>query len=425
MSGNAILVDNISKRYLIPHSTPEGRIYQYTALRDVIVRELSNIARTAADVVRGHQVVSRDKLEEFWALKNVSFEVKQGQVLGVVGRNGGGKSTLLKILGRITKPTTGRVRITGRVATLLDVGTGFHPELTGKENIFLNGAILGMPQQEIRRKYDEIVAFAELEKFLDMPVKHYSSGMYVRLAFAVAAHLEPEILLVDEVLAVGDAGFQRKCLGKINDVSHQQGRTVLLVTHDMRAVKALCQQALVLDHGSLIQSGSPDEIIRTYLAQCLDTSEQHRVVTPLLRWHGLQNRAALENLRNDEDLVFELGFESGSQPINNLQFDCSLTDEHGRTAVHCRSKFVRGPISIRSNTRFVVRYLLRSPRLAPGHYYLGIYVAADMKELCWIEHIDACGISTASPFFADAVLDGVKGSSVPDFMVEAMPDSTQ
>ena len=184
------------------------------ALRDVIGREIGNFARKAADVVRGRQVVQGDEVEEFWALKDVSFEVKQGEVLGIIGRNGAGKSTLLKILSRITEPTEGRVLLRGRVASLLEVGTGFHPELTGRENIFLNGAILGMTQREIRKKFDEIVAFAEVEKFLDTPVKHYSSGMYVRLAFAVAAHLEPEILIVDEVLAVGDAEFQKKCLEK-------------------------------------------------------------------------------------------------------------------------------------------------------------------------------------------------------------------
>jgi lipopolysaccharide transport system ATP-binding protein len=219
MSENAILVENLSKRYLIGYrsSSSEGR-YKYTAMRDVIARELHNFARKAADVVRGRQVVQGDEVEDFWALQGVSFDVKQGEVLGIVGRNGAGKSTLLKILSRITEPTEGRITLRGRVASLLEVGTGFHPELTGRENIFLNGAVLGMTQREIRKKFDEIVAFAEVEKFLDTPVKHYSSGMYVRLAFAVAAHLESEVLIVDEVLAVGDAEFQKKCLGKMEGV---------------------------------------------------------------------------------------------------------------------------------------------------------------------------------------------------------------
>src|ERR1700720_343782 len=245
MSDSAVVVRNLSKRYLIGHRLAPGGAYRYTALRDVISRELGNFARKAADFVRGRQVVHGDEVEEFWALKDVSFDIKQGEVLGVIGRNGAGKSTLLKILSRITEPTEGRIVSSGRVASLLEVGTGFHPELTGRENIFLNGAILGMPQREIRRKFDEIVAFAEVEKFLDTPVKHYSSGMYVRLAFAVAAHLESEILIVDEVLAVGDAAFQKKCLAKMEDVAGH-GRTVLFVSHNMAAVRTLCTRGVVL-----------------------------------------------------------------------------------------------------------------------------------------------------------------------------------
>jgi len=204
--------------------------------------------------------------EDFWALKDVSFEVKQGDRIGIIGRNGAGKSTLLKILSRITEPTTGRVKIKGRVASLLEVGTGFHPELTGRENIYLNGAILGMHRAEIKKKFDEIVDFAEIENFLDVPVKRYSSGMYVRLAFAVAAHLEPEILVVDEVLAVGDAQFQKKCLGKMEDVSANEGRTVLFVSHNMQAVRHLCSIALLLEGGALACDGPVAAVITSYLS---------------------------------------------------------------------------------------------------------------------------------------------------------------
>ena len=208
MSDTVISVEELSKSYQVGHKSSDQGYKRYTALRDVIGDEVRNFARNAINIIRGRQVVLGDQVEEFWALKDVSFDVKRGEVLGIIGRNGAGKSTLLKILSRITEPTRGRVLIRGRVASLLEVGTGFHPELTGRENIYLNGAILGMTRTEIRRKFDEIVAFAEVEKFLDTPVKRYSSGMYVRLAFAVAAHLEPEILIVDEVLAVGDAEFQ-------------------------------------------------------------------------------------------------------------------------------------------------------------------------------------------------------------------------
>src|ERR1700746_1993654 len=224
MSDTIITVENLSKKYLVGHQSGSQSRSNYTALRDVIGREIRNVARKTVDVVRGRQVVQGDEVEEFWALKDVSFEVKQGEVLGIIGRKAAGESTLLKILRRITEPTRGRVTLRGRVASLLEVGTGFHPELTGRENIFLNGAILGMSRVEIKRKFDEIAAFAEIERFLDTPVKRYSSGMYVRLAFAVAAHLDPETLLVDEVLAVGDADFQKKCLGKMRQVSKSEGR---------------------------------------------------------------------------------------------------------------------------------------------------------------------------------------------------------
>ena len=219
MSDTVIIVENLSKSYLVGHQPVSQGHIRYTALRDVIADQARNIVRNAINIAHGRQVVLGEQVEEFWALKDVTFEVKRGEVLGIIGRNGAGKSTLLKILSRITEPTTGRVVLRGRVASLLEVGTGFHAELTGRENIYLNGAILGMSRAEIRQKFDEIVAFAEVERFLDTPVKRYSSGMYVRLAFAVAAHLEPEILVVDEVLAVGDGEFQRKCIGKMHDIA--------------------------------------------------------------------------------------------------------------------------------------------------------------------------------------------------------------
>ncbi len=243
----AIRAAGLGKKYVIGHQSERAR---YTTLRDVIDHGARNVLRTASDLLRGRAMVAGDTTEDVWALKDVDFEVKIGEVIGIIGRNGAGKSTLLKILSRITEPTQGRVEIRGRVASLLEVGTGFHPELTGRENIYLNGTILGMTRAEIRRKFDEIVAFAEVKKFLDTPVKRYSSGMYVRLAFAVAAHLEPEILIVDEVLAVGDAEFQKKCLGKMKQVA-VGGRTVLFVSHNMNAVQALCDRAIWLDKGRI------------------------------------------------------------------------------------------------------------------------------------------------------------------------------
>lgn len=263
MSSPIITVHNLSKSYLVGHQGPRER---YSSLRDTLVRHARSAARKSWDMVRGRQIVQGDEVEEFWALQDVSFEVPQGEVLGIIGRNGAGKSTLLKILSRITEPTRGRVTLRGRVASLLEVGTGFHPELSGRENIFLNGAILGMSRAEIKRKFDQIVDFAGVEKFLDTPVKRYSSGMYVRLAFAVAAHLEPEILVVDEVLAVGDAEFQKKCLGKMQDVA-SSGRTVLFVSHNMAAVSALCQRALLLAQGKVVTHGPTSEVMQRYMDQ--------------------------------------------------------------------------------------------------------------------------------------------------------------
>ncbi|MEP6636812.1 MAG: ABC transporter ATP-binding protein, partial [Acidobacteriota bacterium] len=275
-SDTIITIENLGKRYRLGASRSNER---YTALRDVVaeaaVRPFLNLkdkfkskngnAHLSSPSASTSKLNSEGSASEFWALKNVSFEVKQGEVVGIIGRNGAGKSTLLKILSRITEPTEGRIKIKGRVASLLEVGTGFHPELTGRENIFLNGAILGMHRHEIKAKFDEIVAFAEIEKFLDTPVKRYSSGMYVRLAFAVAAHLEPEILIVDEVLAVGDAEFQKKCLGKMQSVAKGEGRTVLFVSHNMGVISTLCPSVGVIDRGALVFFGAAADGIGQYV----------------------------------------------------------------------------------------------------------------------------------------------------------------
>ena len=250
MSTPIISVEHLSKQYVLRHQRKE----RYVALRDVIAEKARSVFKPGASSTR----------EEFWALNDVSFDVKAGDRVGIIGRNGAGKSTLLKVLSRIVAPTKGRIIIDGRVASLLEVGTGFHPELSGRENIFLNGAILGMGRAEIQRKFDEIVAFSEVEKFLDTPVKRYSSGMYVRLAFAVAAHLEPEILIVDEVLAVGDADFQRKCLGKMRDISTSDGRTILFVSHNMGAIRAFCDRCLLLDRGQVKAFDATDRVLPLY-----------------------------------------------------------------------------------------------------------------------------------------------------------------
>ena len=273
MSDIVISVDSLSKSYLVGHKL-DGQERNAT-LRDVIGRQARTFARKAADFARGRQIVEGDEVEEFWALRDLSFDVKRGEVLGIIGRNGAGKSTLLKVLSRITEPTRGRVVLRGRVASLLEVGTGFHQELTGRENIFLNGAILGMSRVEIMRKFDEIVAFAEVEEFLDTPVKRYSSGMYVRLAFAVAAHLEPEILIVDEVLAVGDADFQKKCLGRMSDIVTKEERTILFVSHNMDAIERLCMRSVCLERGRILCSGKTNDVILRYMGRAIQEGSVH------------------------------------------------------------------------------------------------------------------------------------------------------
>jgi lipopolysaccharide transport system ATP-binding protein len=295
MSDTVIRVENLGKKYILGHQKQE----RYTALRDVIANKSKSVGRKLLKPL--DKKIADPAVEEFWALKDVSFEIKQGDRVGIIGRNGAGKSTLLKILSRITEPTKGRIQIKGRVASLLEVGTGFHPELTGRENIYLNGAILGMSKVEIKRKFDEIVAFAEVEKFLDTPVKRYSSGMYVRLAFAVAAHLEPEILVVDEVLAVGDTQFQKKCLGKMGEVA-REGRTVFFVSHNLSAVQSLCQKGIYLELGRIKTIGDISTVLSDYQKIGFDDAnsiqekiEVGRGQVKFIKWQLIESSTQLEH----------------------------------------------------------------------------------------------------------------------------------
>jgi len=347
MSDTAIKVEGLSKRYRIGAQQQAYRTLReklndtalapFRAARHLLTRNGGNGQMTEdgrPKTVNGRRSsVFRQPGETFWALKDVSFEVKRGEVVGIIGRNGAGKSTLLKILSRITEPTEGYADINGRIASLLEVGTGFHPELTGRENIFLNGSILGMKRVEIKKKFDEIVAFAEISKFIDTPVKHYSSGMYVRLAFAVAAHLDPEILMVDEVLAVGDASFQRKCLDKMKEVSHV-GRTVLFVSHNMPAITRLCERAILLDEGRLRCEGSCHEVVGEYLRAGFGTSAQRewravngRPGNDIVRLRGIRVRDQQGTIAEKIDIrtpvAIEMEFDvlkAGHVLIPNLHF---------------------------------------------------------------------------------------------------------
>lgn len=371
MSNIAIKVENLGKSYLVGHNAAQAE--RYTALRDVIARNAKGLARKTRDMLTGRPIVQGDEVEEFWALRDINFEIKEGDRVGIIGRNGAGKSTLLKVLSRITEPTTGRVTLNGRVASLLEVGTGFHPELTGRENIYLNGAILGMNRFEVQRKFDEIVNFAEIEKFLDTPVKRYSSGMYVRLAFAVAAHLEPDILIVDEVLAVGDAQFQKKCLSKMEQ-QQEQGRTVLFVSHNMGAIRELCSRAIVLKSGNLIYSGSSEDAINAY-------SESIAAPTQLLAsdFSGpLEDRVRIMSLSINDCLGFTT--MSPADPINfvmrgqclrkveKFRFSISIFKEGLRIFTLTDTKEPR----LLSEGSFVVRIGISPYLLRPGRYTVGI-----------------------------------------------------
>jgi lipopolysaccharide transport system ATP-binding protein len=356
-----ISVQNLSKRYKLG-------VFNAKTLREEAEAFLARFGRKKAELAVGsgqssvnsslvtsHSSPSSAPADEFWALKDVSFDVQPGEVIGVIGRNGAGKSTLLKILSRITEPTSGEARIRGRVASLLEVGTGFHPELTGRENVFLNGAILGMSKAEIRSKFDEIVAFAEIEKFIDTPVKRYSSGMYVRLAFAVAAHLEPEILIVDEVLAVGDVEFQRKCLGKMKEVSGQDGRTVLFVSHNLNAVQNLCGKALYLKEGREVAFGPCFDVLKMY-----QTSTQHGptgkvpVATP-----EMIERAYVTGLRLEDDGGVEKPYFKLGEPWTlKVRFK----------VVRRQNAFVAA-VGVRSLSGTSVQTAWTNPEdLEPGHY---------------------------------------------------------
>jgi lipopolysaccharide transport system ATP-binding protein len=378
MSEPIITIENLSKRYLIGHQQMTG-----DGLRHVIEGALRNPLSLLQKKGRGR----RTEREEFWALSDISFEVEQGEVVGIVGRNGAGKSTILKILSRITEPTIGRVRIKGRVASLLEVGTGFHQELTGRENIFLNGAILGMTRAEIRRKFDEIVAFSEVEMFLDTPVKHYSSGMYVRLAFAVAAHLEPDILIIDEVLAVGDGAFQRKCLGKMNEVS-RQGRTVLFVSHNMAAITSLCTRGLLIESGRLVLSESPQVVVEEYLSKSSAYSERplsermDRTGNGRVRFTKISvlnhRNEAVECVTSGQGISICIEYDlADAQEIKNAYFQITVSGVHGKPIFGCLSRVTNGGVLTLTPGARILCHIPCLP-LLPGLYTYSIWCKAGL-----------------------------------------------
>jgi lipopolysaccharide transport system ATP-binding protein len=393
VSDTVIRVENLSKKYVLRHQQqPKGK---YKALRDVIADGAKSLGKKMLKPPSNETFDSAR--EEFWALKDVSFEIKQGDRVGIIGRNGAGKSTLLKILSRIVEPTSGRIGIRGRVASLLEVGTGFHPELTGRENIYLNGAILGMSKVDIKRKFDEIVAFAEVDKFLDTPVKRYSSGMYVRLAFAVAAHLEPEILIVDEVLAVGDAAFQKKCLGKMGEVANNEGRTVLFVSHNMPSVQALCQRAILLDAGSIKMNDTPEIVIQNYLSVDLNVEDgevdlsnhrgRSRSQDPALKKVWIINHQGIKTncVLMDAPLLIHTHFRC-IRPMIRPIFIFAIEDEYGQRIFTLTNDMAptsnNQPESIQEG---IASLKISNLPLVPGAYFITIKLLESQKTFDIVE----------------------------------------
>jgi homopolymeric O-antigen transport system ATP-binding protein len=386
-----IRAEGLSKTYLIGHRREQRRL---ETLRDLMARMGQGVVRSVTDLVKRRPLIAGEEIEEFWALKDVSFEISRGEVVGIIGRNGAGKSTLLKVLSRITEPSAGRVEIRGRAATLLEVGTGFHPELTGRENIFLNGAILGMSRGEIRTKFDEIVDFAGVEMFIDTPVKRYSSGMYVRLAFAVAAHLDSEIMIVDEVLAVGDTVFQKKCLGRMHSVA-REGRTVIFVSHNMASIEELCDRAVIMKAGRLEQEGPARSVISHYLRDGPGRSafefdgladregSGHAVITSadLLSADGA---TSLSSVAFYQPFRVRIHY-AANQPLEAPKFGLAILSQRGERLV-LNENTEAGVKIDRIQGHGYVDCLVRNPNLLPGEYYLELWIV-EIPDVLFADHL--------------------------------------
>ena len=384
---SVLTIDNLGKSYRVQASKGPRTAYGYRTLREEVMDWFKM-------PLRWFQGNAEPTTQEFWALKDVSFHVNQGEVLGIIGHNGAGKSTLLKILSRITKPTVGEVRLRGRVGSLLEVGTGFHPELTGRENIFLNGAILGMRRHEIQSKFDQIVEFAEIEQFLDTPVKRYSSGMYVRLAFAVAAHLEPEILIVDEVLAVGDLSFQRKCMGRMREVG-RSGSTILFVSHNMPAVEALCTRAILMDHGKVALDGAVHDLVQEYHRRVLQAHGD-----PGSALSDLNSPTRVQKIFRSATLLGDTGEPTNFLPVGGrfhlrLVLDAPIAVESPNVTIGIDDNLgqrllslqtpLTNPVLPRLQAPGVLECVVKSLPLAPGDYWVKLGFSAVPDEIDEIE----------------------------------------
>lgn len=418
MSDIAIKVENLSKLYQL------GSIGTGTLGND-LKRWWAQTRGKEDPFAKIGQINDRTKKTEsefVWALKDIDFEVKQGEVLGIIGRNGAGKSTLLKILSKITSPTTGNIKTNGRIASLLEVGTGFHPDLSGRDNIFMNGAILGMRKWEVEKKFDEIVDFSGVEAYIDTPVKRYSSGMYVRLAFAVAAFLEPEILIVDEVLAVGDSEFQKKCLRRMKDVSINEGRTILFVSHDLKAISNLCKKAALLDVGRIKMIDTTSLVLKHYYQLAKVDSEgliqinQNKIV-----YNGILNSTELNNLNISSSVMVNISIKTLDYHSSNLYVDFGVYNEKSEMVIHTKTNFSDHPLSVDSYCNYTLKFYIEKPNLAPGSYKITIYIYdenIDKNVILWIDEIPTFTINSNNPYNEMTYFDDVKSIIIPNTNIE-------
>jgi lipopolysaccharide transport system ATP-binding protein len=416
----AIKVENLSKAYQL------GQIGTGTISRDLERFWTTKIRGKEDPFLKIGQTNDRTVKGEsdiVWSLKDINFEIEQGDAVGIIGRNGAGKSTLLKLLSRVTAPTTGNIKVKGRIASLLEVGTGFHPELTGRENIYLNGAILGMRKKEITRKFDEIVDFSGVERYIDTPVKRYSSGMYVRLAFAVAAHLESEILIVDEVLAVGDAEFQKKCLGKMGDVSKGEGRTILFVSHNMIAVNSLCRNGIYIKDGKINNLGNVSEIINSYTNDYNKSKLGINILNNAdFEFFSIQNN--LDQISVRDNLILNLFFKSRKFKSKKVHIDFAIYNSSEIMVIHSKSKDIKlNAFEVCEYADIKVTFEVLNPNLSPGNYFLTIYLYEENvtdKVILWIEKIPINSVNNINPTIFNDVqnkISEIKSITYPKFEI--------
>lgn len=442
MSDTVIKVQNLYKEYrlgVVSHGTLRHDLASWWAKcrgkddPNSLISSLPPNPKSLSPSSRGKGLLVKKDEEElkqhFLALNDVSFEVKQGEVLGIIGRNGAGKSTLLKVLSRITSPSSGEIMIKGKMASLLEVGTGFHPELTGRENVYMNGAILGMRKREVASKMDEIITFSGLEKFIDTPVKRYSSGMYVRLAFAVAAHLESDILILDEVLAVGDAEFQKKCLGKMDDVAKKQGRTVLFVSHNMAAVENLCNKAIMIEKGSKITEGITKNVVNEYLnsksnSVAIDLKNiENRKGTGLIRFTDiciLNERAQeTESVRAGDPFCIMLNYNAckANYDLRNIRFDIGINNSKDIRVAWLSSSMLKESQIINLKKEGVIKFELQKNQLAPGNYWLTIFIGSDNDMIDWIPDVKSLNVIPSDYYGSGRMVPNNQGDILLDYKI--------